>query len=155
MVDAVELFLSSFPEEIRAITLELRDMIRRTMLGAHEFLYYETVSYSLSSSPLGRICYISPMQKHVTLGFVFGASLVDQDHLLQGTGKRARHVKLKALIEARNPALKKLVRAAWTSGADLASRWNKERRQHRALMRKRVRAQSRMKPVSRSRRGRR
>ena len=151
MADAVEVFLSSFPEEVRKVTLELRDMIRHTMNGGHEFLYYETISYSLSNSPLERICYISPTQKHVTLGFSFGAKLFDQDHLLKGIGKRARHVKLKTLIEARNPALKKLVRAAWKGAADSVSSWNKERRRHRALIAKRARAQRRVKRAPQSR----
>ena len=118
MVDVVEEFLSNYPEGIRRISAELRNMARKAMPGVHEFLYYDAISYSLSDSPLGRICYISPMQNHVALGFLFGARLDDQHHLLQGIGKRARHVKVKTLEEARNPALKELVKRAWTHGAD-------------------------------------
>jgi hypothetical protein len=111
-------FLSSYPEEIRRISVELRKMARSTMPRAHEFLYYDAINYSLDDSPLGRICYISPMEKYVTLGFLFGARLDNPHHLLQGIGKRARHVKIRTLEEARNPALKELIKVAWTHGTD-------------------------------------
>jgi len=118
MADVVEEFLSNCPEGIRKISLELRKMARKTMPGAHEFLYYDAINYSLDDSPLSRVCYISPMEKYVTLGFLFGAHLDDQHHLLQGIGKRARHVKIRTLEEAKNQAFKELVKAAWTHGAD-------------------------------------
>ena len=118
MVDVVKEFLSNYPEGIRKITLELRKMARKTMPGAHEFLYYDAINYSLDDSPLGRVCYISPMEKYVTLGFLFGAQLDDQHHLLQGGGKRARHVKIRTLEETKNSALKELVKAAWIHGVD-------------------------------------
>ena len=118
MADIVEEFLSNYPEEIRRISAELRSMARKAMPEAHEFLYYDAINYSLSDSPIGRICYISPMETSVTLGFLFGARLDDQHHLLQGIGKRARHLKIRTLEEARNPALRELLKAAWTHGAD-------------------------------------
>ena len=111
-------FLSNYSEEIRRISEDLRKMARSAMPGAHEFLYYDAINYSVSDSPLGRICYISPMKKYVTIGFLFGARLDDQRHLLEGSGKRARHVKIRTLEEGKNPALKELVKAAWIHGAD-------------------------------------
>src|SRR5205807_4603744 len=93
-------------------------MARKAMPRAHEFLYYDAINYSLSDSPLERICYISPAQSQATLGFLFGAHLDDQHHLLQGTGKRARHIKIRTLEETKNSALKELVKAAWTHGVD-------------------------------------
>ncbi len=118
MADVVEEFLSNYPEEIRRISGELRKMARKAVPRAHEFLYYDAINYSLDDSPLGRICYITPMQTYVTLGFLFGARLDDQHHLLQGIGKRARHVKVRSVEEAKNPVLKELVKVAWTHGAD-------------------------------------
>ena len=118
MPDPIQEFLSNYPEEIRTIVEELRKMARSAMPGAHEFLYYDAINYSVSDSPLGRICYISPMEKYVTIGFLFGARLDDQRHLLEGSGKRARHVKIRTLEEGKNPVLKELVKAAWIHGAD-------------------------------------
>lgn len=145
LVDVVKEFLSNYPNQIRMITEELRHMARRAMPRANEFLYYDAVNYSLSDSPLERICYISPAQNQVTLGFLFGASLDDQHHLLQGIGKRARHIKIRTLEEAKNPALKGLVKAAWNDGAASISSI-KQRTRHRVV------AHSRTKQASRSRR---
>ena len=130
MVDVVEEFLSNYPDQIQKITEEVRHMARRAMPAAHEFLYYDAVNYSLSDSPLERICYISPAQTQVTLGFLFGTQLDDKHHLLQGIGKRARHIKIRTLEEARNPALKELVKAAWTDGAASISSMKRQTRQH-------------------------
>jgi hypothetical protein len=116
--DPIEEFLSNYPEGVRKIIGELRKMARSAMSGAHEFLYYDAINYSLNDSPLGRICYISPMEKYVTFGFLFGARLDDRHHMLQGGGKRARRITIRTMDEAKNPALKDLVKAAWAHGAD-------------------------------------
>ncbi len=152
MADVVEEFLSNYPEEVWTISRELRKMARSAMRGAREFLYYDAINYSLSNSPLERICYISPMRRGVTFGFLFGAQLDDQHHLLQGVGKRARHVKVRTLEEAKNPALKDLVKVAWNDGADSVSRLKQRTRQRRALLRKRAIAHRRTKRAPRSRR---
>ena len=118
MADVVKEFLSSYPEEVRRISEDLRKMARSAMPGAHEFLYYDSINYSINDSPLGRVCYISPMEKYVAIGFLFGVRLDDPRHLLEGSGKRARHVKIRTSEEGKNPALKELVKAAWIHGAD-------------------------------------
>src|SRR3989442_10190272 len=145
LVDVVKEFLSNYPDEIRMITEDLRPTARRAMLRAHDFLSYDAVNYSLSDSPLERICYISPAQNQVTLGFLFGAHLDDQHPLLQGIGKRARHIKIRTLEEAKNPALKGLVKAAWNDGAASISSIKQQKR-HRIV------AHSHTKQASRSRR---
>ncbi len=138
MPDYVEEFLSSYPEDIRKIGRELRDMARRAMHGAHEFLYHNAINYSLSDSPLDRICYISPTRRHVALGLLFGAQLDDSNRLLRGNGKRARHVNIRTLEDAKNPALKDLVKAAWNNGPDSVARLKEQMRQRRAQLRRRA-----------------
>jgi hypothetical protein len=149
LADVVKEFLSNYPDQIRMITEELRHIALRAMRGAHEFLYYDAVNYSLSDAPLERICYISPAQSQVTLGFLFGAYLDDKHHLLQGIGKRARHIKINTLEEARNPALKELVKAAWTSGSANISAIRLHKRQH-AVAHRRTKPQSRRKNTKKS-----
>jgi len=48
----------------------------------------------------------------VNLGFAHGISLSDPKGLLEGTGKRARHVKLKSIDDVNRPALRQLLEAA-------------------------------------------
>lgn len=57
-------------------------------------------------------CYILPYSKWVNLGFYQGIALPDPSGLLQGTGKRLRHVKISAPTEVANPALAALLTAA-------------------------------------------
>ena len=120
MHDVVEEFLENFPQAIRKITEELRKVARGVMPKAHEFLYYDAINYSVGDSPIGRICYLSPSQDHVMVGFLFGVHLDDQHHLLQGAGKQARHIKIKTMNEAKNRDLKELVKAAWSHGPEPA-----------------------------------
>jgi uncharacterized protein YbjQ (UPF0145 family) len=127
--DSVEAFLSNYPEEIRLISKELRGMARSAMPGAYEFLFYNAINYSLSASSVDRICYISPAQKHVTLGLLFGAQLNDPRHLLQGRGNRRRHVKVRTLEDARKPGLEDLLREAWATGADSVAQMKQQKRQ--------------------------
>jgi len=53
--------------------------------------------------------YIGVQKSHVNLGFYHGASLNDPAGLLEGTGKKLRHVKVRNMTEAKNPAIKKLI----------------------------------------------
>lgn len=56
--------------------------------------------------------YILPYKSWVNLGFYKGADLTDPDSLLEGAGKKLRHVKIRSLTEAENPKLQALIKAA-------------------------------------------
>lgn len=56
--------------------------------------------------------YIMPRASYVNLGFFHGSELADPEGLLEGTGKRMRHVKVRSDEEARRPALGALIDAA-------------------------------------------
>ena len=115
---------------MQAISHMLRDMVRTAMPAAIEVLYakHNHIGYGLSESMADRIAYICPMKDYVRLGFMFGGEPPDSQRLLAGEGKRLRHVKVWSVKEARNPALKRLVKAAWTDPrmqADFAARKRK------------------------------
>ena len=57
--------------------------------------------------------YVNAFTKHVNVGFFRGAELPDTSGLLQGTGKRMRHVKHGAEHRADADALAELIRAAY------------------------------------------
>ena len=57
-------------------------------------------------------CYIMPQKRWVNLGFFYGAELPDPNGLLEGTGKRLRHVKVRSLAAVEDPALRTLIEAA-------------------------------------------
>ena len=111
---SVEEYLTYLHPDLQAITRELVAVARKNMPDAHEFIYHDAVGYSVTESPFDRICYIAPQKKgYVNFGFFFGANLPDPKHLLIGEGKRLRHVKVRSVEEAKNPALGKLIAATW------------------------------------------
>ncbi len=57
--------------------------------------------------------YVNAFKNHVDVGFFFGALLKDPAGLLEGTGKRGRHVKLHPGCEVDSAALAQLVDAAY------------------------------------------
>jgi hypothetical protein len=63
--------------------------------------------------------YVDGFKDHVNVGFFFGASLKDPAQLLEGSGKRGRHVKLRPGREVDSAALARLVDAAY---ADIKAR---------------------------------
>jgi hypothetical protein len=63
--------------------------------------------------------YVNSFRSHVNVGFFYGASLEDPAALLQGSGKRMRHVKLTPQIQVNAAALGELIDAAY---ADISIR---------------------------------
>jgi len=57
--------------------------------------------------------YVNAFKDHVNIGFFFGALLKDPARLLEGTGKRGRHVKLRPGREVDSAALAQLVDTAY------------------------------------------
>lgn len=57
--------------------------------------------------------YVGIFTSHVNVGFYFGALLEDPAGLLEGTGKRMRHVKLRANGAIDEPALIVLIERAY------------------------------------------
>lgn len=62
--------------------------------------------------------YVNVFTNHVNVGFFQGASLPDPAHLLQGTGRFMRHVKLKSDTLINEDALHSLIEAAYAAMKD-------------------------------------
>jgi hypothetical protein len=57
--------------------------------------------------------YVNAFSAHVNVGFFHGAALDDRAGLLEGTGKRMRHVKLRWGQQVNAAALSELIAAAY------------------------------------------
>lgn len=57
--------------------------------------------------------YVNAFKAHVNVGFFRGAEIVDPAHLLEGTGKFMRHVKLRSENDVNSTALTELIRSAY------------------------------------------
>lgn len=67
----------------------------------------------------GAFAYVNAFTNHVNVGFFQGAALPDPAKILQGTGKRMRHVKLRPGEAVNEAALLDLIHHAYT---DMRSR---------------------------------
>src|SRR5579872_7058338 len=57
--------------------------------------------------------YVNAFKAHVNVGFFRGAEIADPERLLEGGGKRMRHVKLRPDREVNAMALRKLIQSAY------------------------------------------
>src|SRR5581483_3900018 len=107
-------FLKTYPPNLRAIALRLRERVFQVEPDVIEQIDYPAhmLAYGLSETYKGMICVIIMEKNIVNLGLPRGTELADPAGLLEGTGKRARHVKVRMLEEAENPALVKLIQAS-------------------------------------------
>ncbi len=66
--------------------------------------------------------YILPHRDWVNLGFYQGASLPDQEGMLEGTGAKMRHVKIRSLADASRADIRALVEAALVERTEALAR---------------------------------
>ena len=57
--------------------------------------------------------FILPCTNWVNPGFYAGSNLPDSERLLQGTGAKLRHVKVRDVAAADTPAIRALIKAAY------------------------------------------
>ena len=114
MSDAVEDFLASYSGEVRAIALRTRALVLAAFSDAIEQLDIPAriVGYGVTRTYAGLVCAIAPQRTYVNLMFARGTTLPDPELLLEGTGKRARHVKLRSADDVDRPAVRMLLDAA-------------------------------------------
>lgn len=60
--------------------------------------------------------YIQPAKRWINLGFYQAVDLADPEGLLEGTGTRMRHVKIRSLDDAGRPAIRDLIQGALERG---------------------------------------
>ena len=104
----VDEFIARLPTEQQGIAHSLRDIIRTTAPALKETVKWGYPCYVGA----GNVCSIMPYPCYVNLAFFRGTELPDPDSLLEGTGKRMRHVKVWSANDIPRQALGALVRAA-------------------------------------------
>lgn len=70
------------------------------------------LGYGYAATYRDTLCVLMPMKAGVNFGFPRGAEMPDPARLLQGTGKRARHVKLTDGAQINDPELRSLLELA-------------------------------------------
>ena len=107
--------LHATDERLRPILHALRQTIRDVHPEACEVVRLGDGAANYGVGPrkmLDGYAYVMPQRAWVNLGFYQGVALPDPERLLDGTGAKMRHVKVRSLDDARRPALRALVAAA-------------------------------------------
>ncbi|MTI95493.1 MAG: DUF1801 domain-containing protein [Firmicutes bacterium] len=58
------------------------------------------------------LCYFKAFKTHVNLGFFRGSEMADPSKLLEGSGDKMRHLKIKGLNEINEELIKELIATA-------------------------------------------
>lgn len=107
--------LALTPTELQPVAERLRSLILAIDPDACEVvrLGERSATYGVGPKKMSEgYVYILPHRKWVNLGFYQGVYLSDPESLLQGTGKKLRHIKVASQADAEQPALADLIRAA-------------------------------------------
>lgn len=110
----LEDFLSSFSPDVRNLALQLREMVIEMNPDAIEQIDVPAhlLAYGYAQTYTHLICVIILYKDYVNLGFPRGVDLDDPDGLLEGTGKKARHVKIRSEDQIESPGVLTLLQAS-------------------------------------------
>jgi hypothetical protein len=107
---AIDRWLRAQRDELRPLVETWFARMRRCGGDVRELMHDGCPTACVDDAAFG---YVNAFTYHVDVGFFFGALLKDPARLLEGTGKRGRHVKLRPGREVDSAALGELVRAAY------------------------------------------
>jgi len=108
----VETFLQHTPVQLQDIVLELRNIIVSIAPDAVEVVRWGGLSYfheGRGGIVSAGICQIGIHENYVRLDFIHGAFLPDPHHLLHGTQKAKRFVRIETYEDAPWEYLKELI----------------------------------------------
>jgi hypothetical protein len=110
---AFDRFLAGSPPEVAAIARGLRLAVLEAFPEAVEWFDPGNGLLAFGSRRAMRDLYfaIIPHKAHVNLQLVDGVDLPNPDARIEGTGKRARHVRVRSLVDITSPWLSAAVAA--------------------------------------------
>jgi hypothetical protein len=107
---AVDIWLTESPVELRSIAQKWFVRMRQCGDDVRELMHDGCPVACVQDASFG---YVNSFKIHVNVGFFYGAMLEDPAGLLEGSGKRMRHVKLKRGPELDTAALRDLIDSAY------------------------------------------
>lgn len=109
----VSRLLAEYPPGLQAIEQALRSTIRTAFPDAIERVDFgsKLIAFGRSSRMRGLLFAIIAHKEHVNLQLADGVDLPDPDGLVEGTGKRIRHVKVRSTEQASSPAVVAVINA--------------------------------------------
>ena len=113
---AVDAWMNAHAGKLGDIARRWFEVMRKCGDEVRELVHDGCPVACLGDVPFG---YVNVFRSHVNVGFFQGAALPDPAHLLQGSGRFMRHVKLKPGEAINAAALTKLIEIAY---ADIKAR---------------------------------
>ena len=109
----VDRLLAEHTPEIQAIERALRATVRAAFPDAVEQVDFgnKLIAFGRSMKMRGLLFAIIAHKSHVNLQLADGADLADPERLIEGTGKRIRHVKIRSVEAASAPAVIAIIEA--------------------------------------------
>lgn len=108
---AIETWMREHAGDLGAIAQRWFEVMRACGDDVREVLHDGHPTACVGEAAFG---YVNAFTAHVNVGFFRGAEIADPGHLLEGTGKLMRHVKLAPGRDVDAPALRRLVDTAYT-----------------------------------------
>jgi hypothetical protein len=96
-------------DRMRALMATVDDQSTETASFKEKALYYTLGRGKMTDG----YAYIMGHGDYVNLGFFHGVDLPDPDGLLEGTGKKLRHIKIRTLADTDAPATRALIDGAF------------------------------------------
>ncbi len=107
---AVDAWMKARPGDLGALAERWFAVMRGCGPDVRELLHDGHPTACVTDAAFG---YVNAYRAHVNVGFFRGAELPDPDGLLEGTGRFMRHVKLAPERSVDEPALRRLIEAAY------------------------------------------
>jgi hypothetical protein len=108
---AIDAWMKARAGGLGAIAQHWFEVMRKCGDEVRELLHDGCPVACLGDAPFG---YVNVFTSHVNVGFFQGAALPDPAHLLQGSGKFMRHVKLRPGTATNAAVLSRLIAAAYS-----------------------------------------
>lgn len=103
------------PDQLRPIVIGLKEIVFSVHPETCEVVRLgdRAATYGVGPKKMSEgYCYILPHSNWVNLGFYKGADLADPSKMLEGTGAKLRHIKIKSFDECDDPEIGKLIESA-------------------------------------------
>ena len=104
----VDSWMEELDPSLREIAQTLGGLIRQAVPDISESIKWGTPNYAKS----GNVCYLAANNGYINLGFFNGAGLNNPDGLIEGTGAKMRHIKVRRLEDIRPEVFASLVQEA-------------------------------------------
>jgi len=106
----IDEWLSGDPPELYSIARHWFAVFRGCGDDINELMHDGYPTACLDGAALG---YVNVFKSHVNVGFFMGATIDDPYSLLEGSGKRMRHIKLRPQNDIDSEAVSELIRSAY------------------------------------------